>query len=152
MLFGEDRTELREVFFRTWEKFHKGEVLEPTEQLVIDVIHRHPEYHQVVGNRQRYSDRDWTPEQGETNPFLHMGMHIALAEQIGMDRPMGIRQAYERLAAGLGDTHAAEHEMMECLGQALWEAHRSGSEPDEQAYLGCVQRLVRDKGGGRADA
>ena len=147
MLFGEDRAELREVFFRSWEKFHKGENLDPSEQLVIDVLHRHPEYHRVVGNREEYGDRDWTPEDGETNPFLHMGMHIALAEQIGLDRPSGIRGAYERLASALGDTHAAEHEMMECLGRSLWEAQRSGTTPDEAAYLECVERVVREKGG-----
>ncbi|MFP4560886.1 MAG: DUF1841 family protein [Thiohalorhabdus sp.] len=147
MLFGNDRSETREVFFRSWEKFHKGEPLEPGEQLVIDVLHRHPEYHRVVGDRAGYADYEWTPESGETNPFLHMGMHIAIAEQVGTDRPQGIREAYQRLAAGMGDTHAAEHEIMECLGRALWEAQRSGTQPDEQGYLECVQRLARDKGG-----
>jgi len=71
----------------------------------------------------------------------------AIAEQVGLDRPAGIRQAYQELAAGMGDTHAAEHEMMECLGRSLWEAQRAGQEPDEQAYLECVQKLAKDKGG-----
>jgi hypothetical protein len=146
MLFGENRSDLREVFFSAWEKFHRGDALEPAEQLVVDVLHRHPEYHRVVGNRDN-ADKDWTPEMGETNPFLHMGMHIALAEQVGMDRPAGIRQAYEQLAAGMGDTHAAEHEMMECLGRSLWEAQQSGGQPDEAGYLGCVQKLAAEKGG-----
>ncbi len=146
MLFGSDRQDFREVFFAAWEKFHKGENLEPAEQLVVDVLHRHPEYHEVVSNRERYLDREYTPEQGESNPFLHMGMHMALAEQVGTDRPVGIREAYRRLAAGLGDTHAAEHEIMECLGRALWEVQRGSGEPDQQAYLECVQRLARERG------
>jgi hypothetical protein len=146
MLFGENRSDMREVFFSAWEKFHRGDPLEPAEQLVVDVLHRHPEYHRVVGNRDN-ADKDWTPEMGETNPFLHMGMHIALAEQVGMDRPAGIRQAYEQLAAGMGDTHAAEHEMMECLGRTLWSAQQSGGQPDEAGYLECVRQLAADKGG-----
>ncbi|MFB6260995.1 MAG: DUF1841 family protein [Thiohalorhabdaceae bacterium] len=146
MLFGEDRSDMREVFFTAWEKFHRGDALEPAEQLVIDVLHRHPEYHRIVGNRD-HADQDWTPEMGQTNPFLHMGMHIALAEQVGMDRPAGVRQAYEQLAAGMGDTHAAEHEMMECLGRTLWEAQQAGGQPDEAGYLECVQRLAQEKGG-----
>jgi hypothetical protein len=147
MFFGNDRKQMREVFFTAWEKFHKGEHLEQSEQLLLDVIHRHPEYHEVVGNREKYLDKDYTPEEGGTNPFLHMSMHIAIAEQVGLDRPAGIRQAYQELAAGMGDTHAAEHEMMECLGRSLWEAQRAGREPDEQAYLECVQKLAQDKGG-----
>lgn len=146
MLFGNDRRDFRETFFSAWEKFHKGEHLEPLEQLLIDVLKRHPEYHEVVSHRDRYLDREYTPEQGESNPFLHMGMHVALAEQVGADRPAGVREAYQRLADRLGDTHAAEHEIMECLGQTLWEAQRGGSEPDEKAYLECVQRLARERG------
>jgi hypothetical protein len=148
MLFGEDRSQMRQVFFQAWEKFHKGEELEGVEPLVIDVLHRHPEYHEVVGRPDAHADKDYHPEAGQENPFLHMGMHMALAEQVGMDRPEGIRTVYEQLGAGLGDTHAVEHAMMECLGQALWQAQRNGqSEPDEAEYMDCLRQLARDKGG-----
>ncbi len=149
MLFGNDRAELRQVFFQTWEKFNRGESLEGTESLLIDIIHRHPEYHEVVSNPDAHLDQDYTPEKGQTNPFLHMGMHLTIAEQVGMDRPPGIRAAYEQLASNLGDTHSAEHQIMECLGEALWEAQQRGELPDEGAYLECVQRLAHDSGGPR---
>lgn len=145
MIFGSDRQEFREVFFRAWEKFHRGDPLDNSEQLIIDVLHRHPEYHEIVGNRDKYADRDWGPEEGQTNPFLHMGMHIAIAEQVGLDRPTGIKDAYQRLASAMGETHAAEHEIMECLGRILAEAQSRGSDPDEGALLECVQKIAQDK-------
>ena len=86
--------------------------------------------------------RDYTPEMGQTNPFLHMGMHIAIREQLGGDRPAGILAVHQRLCRRL-DSHAAEHLMMECLGETLWEAQRGGGEPDERVYLERLRRLAR---------
>jgi len=37
--------------------------------------------------------------------------------------------------------HAAEHAMIECLGEALWQAQRSGRAPDEAAYLAALHRI-----------
>ena len=93
--------------------------------------------------------RDYTPEMGQTNPFLHMGMHIAIREQLGGDRPAGILVVYQRLCRRL-DSHAAEHLMMECLGETLWEAQRGGGEPDERVYLERLRQLARKKPDGRA--
>jgi predicted RNA polymerase sigma factor len=86
--------------------------------------------------------RDYTPEDGQTNPFLHMGLHLAIREQVSTNRPAGIAAVYRSLAAKLGDVHEAEHVMIEALGQALWQAQRSGLPPDETAYLESLRRLT----------
>lgn len=136
-----DRNQLRSVFFRAWAQFRRGEPVSGPEQQVVEVARRHPEYHPVLEQPERFQDRDWQPEFGDTNPFLHMGLHIALAEQIALDRPAGIRGHYQRLCLRTGDPHAAEHQMIECLAEALWQAERAGGPPDEAVFLECVARL-----------
>lgn len=91
----------------------------------------------------RFWNGDYTPEMGQTNPFLHMGMHIAIQEQLGSNRPDGIRDVYRQICRRSGDAHAAEHLMMECLGETLWEAQRTGMEPDERVYLERLRRLTK---------
>lgn len=141
-MFGQNREQLR-LFFRTsWDKRLAGQPLQALEQLVVQVIEQHPEYQAHVQDEEQLQ-REFSPDQGETNPWLHMGMHITLGEQLGADRPAGIRESYRRIVARLGDHHAAEHAMMDCLGAVLWEAQRSGRAPDEQAYLECLKRLAR---------
>ena len=140
MLFGQDRRELRQVYFRAWRKHVAGEPLEGAEQLIATIALRHPEYHTLLGNPEAGEDRDWLPELGETNPFLHMGLHIAIEEQLAIDQPAGIRLHYARLCRQLGDEHAAQHQMMECLGEMLWRAGRAGVQPDTQVYLDCLGR------------
>lgn len=109
------------------------------ETIIADVIRLHPEYHALLEDGGRNLDKDWLPEGGETNPFLHMGMHIAIREQLSIDRPAGIKTAHAALLARTGDAHAAEHAMLECLGEALWRAQRENRLPDEQAYLACIK-------------
>jgi hypothetical protein len=137
MLFGQDRHALRQIFFRAWRKHGAGEPLDDAEKLVVSVAQRHPEYHALLGD-DTAATRDWLPEQGESNPFLHMAMHIAIEEQLAIDRPPGIRQHYALLCRRTGDEHAASHRIMECLGEALWHAGRAGAPPDMQAYLDCL--------------
>ena len=140
MIFGSDRERLRRQYRQAWRKHQAGEPLEPLEQLIAGVVAMHPEYHRLLESEAAL-DQDFTPEQGQTNPFLHMGMHIALAEQVGTDRPAGIRDIHQRLTQACGSTHEAEHKMMECLGLVLWEAQRAHRPPDEKAYLECLKRL-----------
>jgi hypothetical protein len=141
-MFGQNREQLRLFFQTSWQKRLVGETLQPLEQLVAQVVEQHPEYHIHLSDKDQL-DRDFTPEQGETNPWLHMGMHITLAEQVSTDRPTGIRASYQQIVSRLGDHHAAEHAMMDCLGVALWEAQRNGAAPDEQSYLECLKKLGR---------
>jgi hypothetical protein len=142
MLFGNDRRQLRQFFFSAWRKHRHDESLEGAERLVVAVALRHPEYHALLDNPDASADRDWLPELGESNPFLHMAMHIAIEEQLGVDRPPGIRAHYATLCRNAGDDHAAQHQVMECLAETLWQAGRHGQPPDERAYLDCLQRAA----------
>lgn len=141
MLFGQDRGELRRAFFETWRKRQAGEALEPLETAIASVIEHHPEYHALLADPERNLERDYFPEGGETNPFLHMSLHIAIQEQLGTDRPAGIREQYQALMQRLADPHEVEHRIMECLMQMLWEAQRENRMPDEAGYLDCLRRL-----------
>lgn len=150
MLFSNNREDLRRQFIDAWQKVKEGRPVTALEDLIGRVVAEHPEYHAVLEQGEDAIGREWTPEQGETNPFLHLGMHIAVREQLSTDRPPGIRAAFESLSAKAGDRHAAEHEMLECLGETLWEAQRNGQMPDESAYLERVRARARRDRGGRA--
>ncbi len=142
-MFGNDRDSLRRYYRTVWDKATAGQPLEPLEHLIAGVIREHPEYQPVLADPEIALGREYTPEQGQTNPFLHMGMHIAIQEQLGGDRPAGILDVYQRLCQRMADSHAVEHRMMECLGETLWEAQRDGVEPDERVYLERLRRLAR---------
>ena len=136
----QSRDEVRQVYLNVWHKLQHDQLLEPMEALIAEVIEIHPEYHALLEDGEASVQHDFTPEQGQTNPFLHMGMHIALREQADSNRPAGIQPVYQKLAARRG-RHEAEHAMMECLGQALWQAQRDATEPDQLAYLDCLKKL-----------
>lgn len=142
-MFGTDRDSLRRYYCTVWDKARAGQPLEPLERIIAEVIRTHPEYQPVLTDAEAALSREYTPEQGETNPFLHMGMHIAIQEQLGGNRPTGILDVYQHLCRRTGDGHTAEHRMMECLGETLWEAQRNGVAPDERAYLRRLRRLTR---------
>ena len=139
MIFSQDRQSLRAFYRDAWRKYQAGDILQPLESMVAQVVLEHPEYH---GQIEADDDAaEFTPEQGQTNPFLHMGMHLAIREQVGTNRPFGITEVHKRLAKTHGNAGEAEHRMMECLGEALWSAQRNNSPPDEQAYLNCLRKL-----------
>lgn len=140
MLFSPERDKLRLMYVEAWRKHRQGLPMQALEGMIAEVVALHPEYHALLEDAERALGWEETPGAGLSHPFLHMGLHIALREQLGMDRPAGLRAAYERLAARLGDAHEAEHRLMACLLQALDEAGPQG--PDEQAYLACVRRLL----------
>lgn len=143
MLYGQHRDELRRAYCTAWSKHLQGLPLEALEQQLVAVIGLHPEYHALLADAGSALTRDFTPESGQTNPFLHMGMHLAIRDQLATDRPAGITAAFASLMARLQDAHAAEHAMMECLAESLWQAQRSGQAPDEARYLICLQQLTR---------
>jgi len=132
--------ELRQRYVDSWRRRREGLPLEPLDAQIVDVIELHPEYHAMLEDEQSLS-RLFTVEQGQINPFLHMGLHLALREQLGTDRPMGIRQEYLRLGRTIGDAHEVEHRMIDVLAQTLWDAQRAGRAPDEQVYLERLRRL-----------
>ena len=140
-IHGDSRHDTRRTFFEVWGKMQSGAPLTALEGIIADVIRLHPEYHALLDRGVEVLDKDWLPEGGETNPFLHMGMHIAIREQLSIDRPPGIKAAYDALLSKTRDVMAAEHAMLECLGEALWRAQRENRLPDEQFYL----KLVRER-------
>lgn len=122
-----------------WKKRVEGLPLSPLEAQIAHVIELHPEYHAGITSDEL--DRDYLPEGGETNPYLHMGLHLGLREQVATDRPAGIRAIHDALLASAMDPHDAEHRMIECLAETLWEAQSSNTPPDEQRYLERLRRL-----------
>lgn len=142
-MFSNDRNQMRQVFLHAWGKHKENQPLEALEELIVGILSQHPEYQALLENADKALDRDYLPESGETNPFLHMGMHIAIHEQLSTDRPMGIAGLFQQLVMLAGDPHVAEHQVMDCLGEMLWRAQRDGRMPDEQAYLGCLQKLLK---------
>ncbi len=135
MFFSNDRNQLRRYYVESWRKARAGLPLEPLEQMVADVVAAHPEYHALLENEDRALGREFLPEHGESNPFAHMGMHIAIREQVATNRPQGIAALYRRFVKALGSPLEAEHLMMEALAEALWHAQRQGTPPDERAYM-----------------
>ena len=139
-MFSPTRDESRRFMIGAWRKFREGVPLTDMERRIAEIIAMHPEHHGVVEDGDRSVERDWTPDGGAMNPFLHLSMHLAVAEQIGIDQPPGIRAHYQRLVHARGDEHAALHALVECLGETLWQAQRLGSGPDATIYLGCLER------------
>lgn len=142
-MFGDNREQLRQMYVDAWRKQQAGDVLTPLETMIAEVVDMHPEYHALLNQGDAAIDKDFMPDQGESNPFMHMGMHIAIREQLSTDRPNGIVDAIRALLARVQDAHPVEHSVMACLGESLWEAQRAGKAPDEMAYLRCVQGLAR---------
>ncbi len=138
MIFSQDRNELRKMYADAWGKRNSQLPLSPLEAQIVQVIAEHPEYHgTLAGDLQK----DFTVEHAETNPFLHMGLHLGIREQVATNRPAGIAAIFERLASKNGDAHDAEHRMLDCLAETLWEAQREQRPPDELHYLESLRKL-----------
>lgn len=140
-LFPNDRDSFRRMYAEAWRRRVEDLPVDPLQAQIADVVAAHPEYHGLLEDPEEALQTDWGPEGGRTNPFLHMGMHLALREQVSTDRPTGIHEIHARLLGRLGDPHAVEHAMMECLGAVLWEAQRTGFPPDEDAYVAALKAL-----------
>lgn len=143
-MFNPSRDDVRRFFCAAWRKHRDGGVLTPLEAAALASIEAHPEYHELLADEARALAEEFTVERGQSNPFLHLSLHLALAEQLSIDQPAGIVAAFRRLLARAGDEHAAAHEAIECLGQIVWQAQRGSLPPDtaaiNAAYLDCLQR------------
>jgi hypothetical protein len=138
-MFNPSRDQARAFLFDLWEKQRAGAPLTALEAMALGIVVEHPEYHPFLEDRERYLDRDWKPEGGETNPFLHLQMHLAIEEQVSIDQPPGIRAAVDALATRRGSRHDALHDVMECLGEVIWQAQRNGLGFDNARYLDCIR-------------
>lgn len=142
-MFNPSRDQVRTFFFSVWNKYKNQQPLEGAETLALPLILQHPEYHDMLDQPERYLERDYPPEFGETNPFLHLSMHLALAEQASIDQPRGIRDRLNRLATKNGGRMDAEHAAMDCLAEMIWQAQRQGSGYDPILYLDCLDEKAK---------
>ena len=139
-MFQPSQNDVRQFFCDTWRKQREGAPLTPMEAMAADWITEHPEYHGDLADLQAALAAVYPVEEGRSNPFLHLAMHLSIAEQCSIDQPTGIRQAVSLLAARRNALHEAHHEVMECLGEMIWASQRSGLPPDGQAYIDAVRR------------
>jgi hypothetical protein len=139
-MFAPSRDEARHFLFETWRKRREGALLTPLEDLTAQLIEKHPEFHDLLADPERFQDKDYIPEHGATNPFLHLMMHLTIEEQISIDQPHGIRAHFVRLTQKQASEHNAQHAMMECLSEMIWQAQRSNTAPDAAIYLTCLER------------
>jgi hypothetical protein len=141
-LFNPTREEVRRFFCDTWKKKTENHILDPMETIASDWMVEHPEYHTLLEDPEGALDQDYTPERGETNPFLHLSMHLSISEQISIDQPPGIKAIAEKLSQKLGSMHEAQHLIMECLGQVIWVAQRENKALNPEKYTEALRKLI----------
>ncbi|TAH44186.1 MAG: DUF1841 family protein [Betaproteobacteria bacterium] len=140
-MFNPSRDQVRNFFIETWRKYRDKEVLTPMESVAADILTMHPEYHAVIEDPESV-DRDFPPEAGQINPFLHLSLHLAIEEQLTIDQPPGIRAAFDAACRRRGDRHDAMHDALEALGEMLFDAQRNGTPPDGAAYVSSLRRRI----------
>ena len=138
-MFNPSREQVRRFFCDAWKKHQERLPLVGAEVTAADIATRHPEYHALLADADAAVDKNWVPESGEMNPFLHLSLHLAIHEQVSINQPPGIRLAFEQLRARM-DAHDAEHILLECLGETIWKAQRNGQAMDAEAYVDAVRR------------
>ena len=139
-MFNPSRDEARNFLFESWRKRSAGELLTPLEDLTAQLIGKHPEYHELFGDPEKNQDRDYAPDGDTVNPFLHLMMHLTIEEQISIGQPAGIREQFARLTEKYQSEHEAQHAMMDCLGEMIWQAQRNNTAPDAAVYLDCLEK------------
>ncbi len=142
-MFNPTKDEVRHFFCEVWRKTQAGEVLTPLEAIARDWMLQHPEYETELADPAAAQAAEYDIAKGQSNPFLHLSMHLSIEEQVSIDQPPGIREAFRQLAARRGSAHDAHHEIMECLGEMLWSAQRNGTPPDGLSYVENVRRRAQ---------
>ncbi|MGH8715370.1 MAG: DUF1841 family protein [Burkholderiales bacterium] len=143
-MFNPSRDEARLFFFEAWKKYKEDRPLTDLQKLALEIIILHPEYHKILDEPEQFLERDYLPETGDVNPFLHMSMHLAIDEQLSIDQPYGIRTQFERILQKTTDRHETFHIVMECLGEMIWHAQRCHTAPDEKIYLECLGKQRKE--------
>lgn len=136
-----DRTALRQQFYDAWQNYRQKKPLSGLQENIVNVILIHPEYHQAIEAVAKNPEQDYFPELGESNPFLHLSLHLSIREQIGTDRPKGIKAIFQQLAKK-HESHDVEHKMLEVLAKNLWQAQKDNKPPSEESYLKQLQQLL----------
>jgi hypothetical protein len=139
-MFTPSQQDVRRFFCDSFKKSHAREILTPIEVIAADWIHQHPEYEEVLSDLDTALEANYSIDEGKSNPFLHLSMHLSISEQISVDQPRGVRSAFQALARKLNSEHEAHHQMMECLGEMMWNSQRSGLPPDGEAYIEALRK------------
>jgi len=139
-MFNPTRDQARQFLFDTWRKRRAGELLTPLEDLTAQLIDKHPEYHEIFSDADRNQDKDYAPDGSVANPFLHLMMHLTIEEQISIGQPHGIREQFARLTQKHESEHEAQHAMMDCLGEMIWQAQRNKTAADPAVYISCLDK------------
>jgi hypothetical protein len=139
-MFNPTRDQARQFLYEAWRKRRDGELLTPLEDLTAQLIYKHPEYHELLSAPNNNKDKDFLTGGSEVNPFLHIMMHLSIEEQISIGQPHGIRQQFARLTQKYDSEHEAQHSMMDCLGEMIWQAQRNKTEPDAAIYINCLEK------------
>ncbi len=141
-LFNPSRDQVRDFFFDSWGKFNQQQTLSDMEKICINVIHMHREYHHVLNNPEKYRHQEYFPESGDTNPFLHMSLHLSILEQIGINQPIGIKAIYQELKNKYHDEHKAQHDVLDCLAETVWHAQKNKTAIEPMYYLQLLKKKV----------
>lgn len=139
-MFNPTRDQARQFLFESWRKRCAGELLTPLEDLAAQLIDKHPEYHALLSAPESSLDKDFAPDGSEINPFLHLMMHLTIEEQLSIGQPHGIREQFARLTQKYQSEHEAQHAIMDCLGEMIWQAQRNQTAPDAAVYLACLEK------------
>lgn len=141
-MFAPSQSDVRKFFCEAFRKSFANEILTPIEAIAADWIRDHPEYDDTLRNLDQALTTNYSVDEGRTNPFLHLSMHLSISEQISVDQPNGIRSIFLALANKLNSEHEAQHQIMECLGEMMWVAQRSGTPPDGAAYIEALRKRL----------
>jgi hypothetical protein len=139
-MFNPTRDQARQFLFDTWRKRLAKELLTPIEDLTAQLIDKHPEYHRLLATPSENHDKDFAPDGAVVNPFLHLMMHLTIEEQISIGQPQGIREQFARLTEKYASEHEAQHAMMDCLGEMIWQSQRNKAAPDAAIYISCLEK------------
>lgn len=141
-MFAPSQSDVRKFFCEAFRKSFANEILTPIEAIAADWIREHPEYDDTLRNLDQALTTNYSVDEGRTNPFLHLSMHLSISEQISVDQPRGIRGIFQALANKLNSEHEAQHQIMECLGEMMWVAQRNGTPPDGVAYIEALRKRL----------
>jgi len=141
-LFNPSRDEVRDFFFNTWAKYNLQQPLSELEKIAISIIQMHPEYHNILYAPEKFKHQAYFPELGETNPFLHMSLHLSILEQISINQPTGIATIYANLKIKHQEEHLAQHDVLDCLGETIWLAQQNNAVLDTEHYLQLLYKKI----------
>jgi Domain of unknown function (DUF1841) len=144
-VFNPSQEEVRRFFCTLWRKHLDASPLTPLEAMALDWILEHPEYHSELADEEAAVRADYSVENGQTNPFLHLSMHLAVAEQVSINQPPGIKAIFEQLSHQQNSLHEAAHHIMESLGEVVWESQRTNQPPNTDRYLDSMRRRLTQR-------